>query len=169
MLEHCSWWKTQIGDGYDPRVVARIVEKGIHANLQRRTSVEVLGDETALARERPRHVPWRDMVRQGVKVIPSTDACGSREGLLDPLHVVMVSAVKLLEMSPMDALVACTGRAARVLGMEEEIGILEPGRAADFVVLSGDPLDDIFNLTKISHVFVRGEEVVVDGRVVSGR
>jgi imidazolonepropionase-like amidohydrolase len=80
----------------------------------------------------------------------------------------MVSAVKLLSMSPMDALVACTGRAARALGIDGEIGILEPGKVADLAVLGGNPLDDMFNLTRVDRVFVGGEEVVAGGRVVSG-
>ena len=39
-----------------------------------------------------------------------------------------------------EALHAATGAAARAIGLEEHIGVIEPGRLADLVVVDGDPV-----------------------------
>ncbi len=46
-------------------------------------------------------------------------------------------------MSPMDALVAGTSSAAKLLGWDSRIGSLAPGKLADVVAVAGDPLKDI--------------------------
>ncbi|MEU7177566.1 MULTISPECIES: metal-dependent hydrolase family protein [Streptomyces] len=51
-----------------------------------------------------------------------------------------------LGMRPMDALLAGTRNAARLLGLESRLGTLEPGKLADFVVTATDPLTDIASL-----------------------
>jgi imidazolonepropionase-like amidohydrolase len=68
--------------------------------------------------------------------------------------------VRYLGYSPMDALVAMTRDNAKHLGIQG-IGILEPGRVADVLVVDGDPLVDIRVLqdkTKIITVIKEGEE-----------
>ena len=46
-------------------------------------------------------------------------------------------------LSPADAIVAGTGRAAECLGIDGETGTLAAGKAADVLVLERDPLRDI--------------------------
>jgi imidazolonepropionase-like amidohydrolase len=59
------------------------------------------------------------------------------------------------------ALRALTMGPATVWGVAEEIGSLEPNKAADVVVWSGDP----FELsTSAEHVFIGGQEVREDSR-----
>lgn len=65
-------------------------------------------------------------------------------------------------MSAMDVLVAATRRAAERLDRAEEFGAIEPGRSADMLLLSGDPLADIRNTRRIEHVVVRGEVLTPD-------
>ena len=50
--------------------------------------------------------------------------------------------VESLGMSPMQAIVAATSRAAECLE-RPEVGRLAPGKIADVVVAEGDPLDDV--------------------------
>ncbi|OHB28018.1 MAG: amidohydrolase [Phenylobacterium sp. RIFCSPHIGHO2_01_FULL_69_31] len=59
-------------------------------------------------------------------------------------------------MSPMEALQAGTIVPARSLGMEADIGSLEPGKLADLVVLDADPTADIRNSEKVHRVMVGG-------------
>ena len=46
-------------------------------------------------------------------------------------------------MTPMDAIVAGTSNAAKLLGLDDEVGTLEAGKSADLVAVKGDPLADI--------------------------
>lgn len=59
-------------------------------------------------------------------------------------------------MSPASALAAATTGAAKVLGMEDEIGRLAPGYSADLIAVEGDPLQDITVLEDVGFVMVRG-------------
>ena len=61
-------------------------------------------------------------------------------------------------MSPADVLVAATGNSAALLAMDD-VGTLEAGKSADFVVLEANPLDDITNTRRIVDVYLRGTAV----------
>ena len=62
-------------------------------------------------------------------------------------------------LSPLEALRAATQTSARSLGAGGDRGTLEPGKRADFLVLSGDPLADVRNVRKIVDVYKRGQRV----------
>ncbi|MGH7720806.1 MAG: amidohydrolase family protein, partial [Gemmatimonadaceae bacterium] len=64
-------------------------------------------------------------------------------------------------MSPMDAIVAGTSNAARLLGWESRIGSLTAGKLADVVAVPGDPLQDIRAMERT--VFVMKGGVVYKG------
>jgi imidazolonepropionase-like amidohydrolase len=58
-----------------------------------------------------------------------------------------------------EAIQAATGAAAKLLGLQDEIGTLEVGKLADVIVVAGDPLADITvlqQLERITHVFKDG-------------
>ena len=59
-------------------------------------------------------------------------------------------------MSPLEALQAATIVPARSLGMDREIGSLEPGKLADLVILDGDPLENIRNTERVDTVVLGG-------------
>ena len=61
-------------------------------------------------------------------------------------------------LTPMQAIVAATGSAARFLNAKD-LGTLEPGRWADLVVLDRDPLQDIRNTRSIHAVFIAGNRL----------
>jgi imidazolonepropionase-like amidohydrolase len=60
-------------------------------------------------------------------------------------------------MSAMDALVAATRRPAERLDRAHEFGSIQPGRSADLLVLTADPLADIRNTRHIEYVVASGE------------
>jgi imidazolonepropionase-like amidohydrolase len=59
-------------------------------------------------------------------------------------------------LTPYQALAAATITPARFLGASAEWGTIEPGKRADLVLLSADPLADIGNTTRIEAVVVGG-------------
>lgn len=56
-------------------------------------------------------------------------------------------------LTPLAALQAATLRPAEFLGRTAELGSIAPGKRADLVLLSADPLADIHNTTKIQAVW----------------
>lgn len=61
-------------------------------------------------------------------------------------------------MTPAQVLTAVTATSAAFLRLNDR-GTLDAGKAADFVVVDANPLDDIANTRKISRVYLRGHEL----------
>ena len=62
-------------------------------------------------------------------------------------------------LTPLQTIVSATGDAARCMQVDSEIGTLETGKWADFVVLGANPLDDISNSRTIESVWIAGNLV----------
>ncbi|MDE2980379.1 MAG: amidohydrolase family protein [Gemmatimonadota bacterium] len=65
-------------------------------------------------------------------------------------------------MSPADVIVAATGTSAAFVGADD-LGMIEAGKSADFIVLDANPLDDITNTRMIDAVYLRGVAVDREG------
>ncbi|MCY3886645.1 MAG: amidohydrolase family protein [Chloroflexi bacterium] len=90
----------------------------------------------------------------GVPLVAGTDMGAPFTGP-DALHQEIVE-LGAIGCSPMEAIQAATSNAARAMGLEEQIGSVRPGRRADLVVLSEDPLDDLSATRSIRYVFKDG-------------
>ena len=67
---------------------------------------------------------------------------------------------------PLEAIVvAATRDAARALGVEEDRGTLTPGKLADILILSADPLEHVDNFAAIDAVYVAGARIREQTRV----
>ncbi|MEO6225705.1 MAG: amidohydrolase family protein [Sphingomicrobium sp.] len=95
----------------------------------------------------------------------SIGAHGQREGL--GAHWDMWSFV-LGGMTPMESLKAGTINPARALGLDKDLGSLEPGKLADLVVLDANPLDNIRNSDSVAMTMVGGKLYDSNLRVVAG-
>ncbi|MBZ5515364.1 MAG: amidohydrolase family protein [Acidobacteriia bacterium] len=62
-------------------------------------------------------------------------------------------------LTPMQAIVAATRTGAEILGASSEFGTLAPGKQADFLVLDGDPLEDIHKTEELSAIWQRGKRL----------
>jgi imidazolonepropionase-like amidohydrolase len=67
--------------------------------------------------------------------------------------------VQLGGLSAREALVTATINAARLCGLEQEIGTLEPGKFADLIAVEGDPYHDVRVLERVRFVMKAGEIV----------
>jgi imidazolonepropionase-like amidohydrolase len=76
------------------------------------------------------------------------------------MHLFWLQAARERDMSPMDALCSATRNIAHAYKKEDELGTVEVGKRADMVVLDADPLADVANYGRITHVVKDG--VLVD-------
>jgi imidazolonepropionase-like amidohydrolase len=60
-------------------------------------------------------------------------------------------------MTPMQAIQSATSRAAELLEMRGQLGVIAPGAYADIVAVSGDPLADIKILENVGFVMKDGK------------
>jgi imidazolonepropionase-like amidohydrolase len=92
--------------------------------------------------------------KRGVKIALGTDAGGSDWRELN--EAVEFDYYVNYGMTPMEAIQSGTIRAAEVLGWSDKLGTIEPGKWADFVAVSGDPLKDIKELQHVKFVMKGG-------------
>jgi imidazolonepropionase-like amidohydrolase len=92
-------------------------------------------------------------MKAGVKIAYGTDTGGFSWD--DPMAQEF-SRLTEFGMSPVDAIRSATSRAAELLDMTGEIGVIAPGALADVVAVPGDPLRDVNVLKNVSFVMKDG-------------
>jgi imidazolonepropionase-like amidohydrolase len=92
--------------------------------------------------------------KAGVKIAFGTDVGGF--SWTEPIAQEFPYMVKF-GMSPMDSIKAATSRAAELLEMENQLGVIAPGALADVVAVNGDPLRDVNVLKDVRFVMKDGK------------
>jgi imidazolonepropionase-like amidohydrolase len=92
----------------------------------------------------------------GVKVVGGTDT-GQSRFLIGYFNHMDLESMVAIGMTPAEAIVAATRDAADIARVNS--GMVAAGTNADFIVLDGNPLENIANTRRISHVYLRGQEV----------
>lgn len=134
----------------DQREIARVSEPAFMERM--RESPAAAGYRVAL-QQALRNL--KTLVDAGAPVTFGTDAGPAARfpGFFEHLELaVMVRA----GIRPDQALYAATGQAAACLGLED-VGTLEVGNWADFLVLASSPMDDITNTQTLEQVYVAGK------------
>jgi imidazolonepropionase-like amidohydrolase len=60
-------------------------------------------------------------------------------------------------MPPIEAILSATRNAADLLGASDAVGSIQPGRYADVIAVSGDPLKDVTELQRVVFVMKGGK------------
>lgn len=126
------------------------VASGVTPSWAVEKALELLGE----AEPRFRHA-----VERGVRVAMGTDG-GLGSHLPTELSLMVDHG-----LSPLAALRAATIDAARLLGLDAEIGTLEPGKVADILLIDGDPIAEPSLWREPSRITT----VVQAGRIVADR
>jgi imidazolonepropionase-like amidohydrolase len=95
---------------------------------------------------------FKRQLAAGVPIAMGSDVGPFPHGTQAREFVLMVK----FGMSSLAAIQAGTVKGAKLLGWEDKIGVLKPGYAADVVAVTGNPLEDITVLEKVSFVMKNG-------------
>jgi imidazolonepropionase-like amidohydrolase len=96
------------------------------------------------------------MADAGAPIALGTDSgtnLGQWQGYFEHVELEMMVQAGL---TPMQALVASTGGAARVMKLDQQLGTIQPGKWADLLVLNANPLDNIRNTRQVDSVWIAG-------------
>jgi imidazolonepropionase-like amidohydrolase len=137
----------------DPAVIAQLENPDRQRRIRESASAKYWEERMPIA--------MKNLTRlsdEGVRIAMGTDSgVATRfQGYFEHLELeLMVDA----GLTPMQALVAATGDAASCMGLDASLGTIEPGKRADFVVLTSNPLDDIMNTREIESVWIEGKRI----------
>jgi imidazolonepropionase-like amidohydrolase len=105
------------------------------------------------ARANLHETSFRKALQAHLKIVYGTDMGGIP--WTEPLAQEFRRMVTL-GMSPMDAIQSATSRAAEMLDMKGEIGVIAPGAYAEVIAVAGDPLKDVGELEHVRFVIQNG-------------
>jgi imidazolonepropionase-like amidohydrolase len=141
-----------IRDDLPDALVAEMVRRGIYwaPTLELWQGVGLKGSTVAnLAK----------FVAAGGQVALGTDYAGYSIPFQLGMPTKEIALMAEAGMSPMQIIVAATRNAAHVSGIADRAGTLEPGKAADILVVNGDPLTDLNALANVRLV-LRGGSII---------
>jgi imidazolonepropionase-like amidohydrolase len=100
-------------------------------------------------------------IRFGVPIAAGSDMYLSMPHLTrGQASLLVYEAYAASGMSPLEIIHAATRNAAELLGLQERIGTLEPGKFADIIAVPGDPLKDVQSLEHAKFVMKAGSIIV---------
>jgi len=99
-------------------------------------------------------VSFKNARKAGLKIAFGTDMGGIKWS--EPIAQEFSRMVEF-GMSPLEAIRSATTRAAELLDMQGQIGVIAPGSYADIVAVAGDPLHEINQLEHVAFVMKGGQ------------
>jgi imidazolonepropionase-like amidohydrolase len=106
--------------------------------------------------------------KSGVKFAMGSDMCWSWPGKTrGQASVAVFVNLHKAGMPALDVIRAITTNAADMLGMSDRIGSIEPGKQADLIAVSGDPVADIGALEDVRFVMKSGRVIRVNSQNVT--
>jgi len=100
------------------------------------------------------------VLESGVKFAVGSDMCWFYPGKTrGQATATIFPALRNAGMPPLDVIRAVTTSVAEMLGWQDRIGSVEPGKFADLVAVAGDPLADVTELERVRFVMKDGQVV----------
>ena len=103
-------------------------------------------------------VNTRKLHAAGVREVLGGDSAGDANRWLGIHSLVEFENMVAGGFTPMEMIVAATRESAKALRLDD-LGMVAPGKSADFVVLDANPLDNVANVRRINAVYIRGQAV----------
>jgi imidazolonepropionase-like amidohydrolase len=92
-----------------------------------------------------------ELHRAGVTIVPGTDALAGF-ALHRELELYVQAGIP-----PAKVLRIATLVPAQILKRDQDLGTIEPGKLADFIIVDGDPMKNISDIRKVTHVVKDGK------------
>jgi imidazolonepropionase-like amidohydrolase len=100
------------------------------------------------------------VLKSGVKFAAGSDMCWFYPGKTrGQASATMFTALHRAGMPPLDIIRAVTTNAAEMLGWQDRVGAVEPGKFADLVAVAGDPVANIAELERVRFVMKNGQVI----------
>jgi imidazolonepropionase-like amidohydrolase len=107
------------------------------------------------------------ILKSGVKFAAGSDMCWFYPGKTrGQASATMFSNLRDANMPVLEILRAVTTNAAEMLGWQDRIGAIEPGKFADLIAVTGDPLADVTELERVRFVMKDGQVIKNDLRAL---
>jgi imidazolonepropionase len=106
-----------------------------------------------------RYPPAREMIDSGLAVVLATDF-NPGSSPTPSIPMILSLAATHMKMTPAESITATTINAAYSLNRGHELGSLEPGKIADFVIYEAKDYRELaywFGVNQVCQVYVRGE------------
>jgi len=159
IIQHAGFIRPDGTRGFDEEAVRTMVEKGLYYDptlqtgsflmdmlREKKTLGEPLSEKekeqlaNAEYKIRQKSESLLKMVKMGVKLVAGSDGIGlgNCTRLVRTLELMVEAGI-----TPLEAIVSATGRAAEAVKMNHVFGILAEGRQADIIAVNSDPTRNI--------------------------
>ena len=175
MIIHCSFYDTAGRHSFKEDVARQIADRGIWVNPTMHVSRARVWRLERLAEQRPlteaeaadleqrclsyaeRCNNFQGLLKAGVRQVAGSDAGWGYYRFGEFVHEV--EAMAAAGMGASEALRSATLASAESMGVDRDVGSLEPGKLADLLLVRGDPTVDVTALSEVGAVFLGGQRV----------
>lgn len=176
-IAHCQFLTPDGSDRFDERLAHRIAEQGVFVNPTLQINRVLRGDRVRRDDLTPERRATLDawtarypafaanvarLREMGVKLVCGSD-CGWGYSTFDETWLELDALVEA-GLSPVEALMSATATAAKMLGMADRIGVVQPGFLADLLAVEGDPTADVGSMRGVRAVWSSGERISLAGQ-----